>query len=176
MIIPPRDDHVECYYSRMSERPSGITALDERIAFLLSQLGSYSDQEFHRRLAPTGVEPRSYAVLLVLAEDDGQSQRQLSARLGIHRNVMVTIVDNLERKRLVKRLRHPDDRRAFAVTLTDKARRLIPTLDEFGHALDDEMTAPLSSRERDSLRDMLHRIAMGVGLMPGVHPRMSERG
>ncbi|OOK68763.1 marR family protein [Mycobacterium kansasii] len=67
------------------------------------------------------MEPRAYAVLMALAADDGQSQRQLSARLGIHRNVMVTVIDELERKRLVKRLRHPEDRRAFAITLTDKA-------------------------------------------------------
>ncbi|KZS70385.1 MarR family winged helix-turn-helix transcriptional regulator [Mycobacterium pseudokansasii] len=160
----------------MAERPPGIAALDERIAFLLSQLGSYSDAEFHRRLAPTGVEPRSYAVLLTLAGDDGQSQRQLSARLGIHRNVMVTVIDDLERKRLVRRLRHPDDRRAFAVTLTDKGRRLLPALDESGRALDEEMSAPLSASERNALRKLLQRMAAGSGLIPGVHPRMSQHG
>ncbi|POX99969.1 MarR family transcriptional regulator [Mycobacterium kansasii] len=160
----------------MTGPPSGITALDERIAFLLSQLGSYSDGEFHRRLAPSGVEPRAYAVLMALAADDGQSQRQLSARLGIHRNVMVTVIDELERKRLVKRLRHPEDRRAFAITLTDKARRLLPALDESGQALDKEMSAPLSLVERDTLRKLLRRMAAGAGLIPGVHPRMSERG
>ncbi|POY02571.1 MarR family transcriptional regulator [Mycobacterium kansasii] len=160
----------------MAESRLGITALDQRVAFLLSQLGSYSDAEFHRRLAPTGVEPRSYAVLLALASDDGQSQRQLSARLGIHRNVMVTVIDDLERRRLVKRLRHPDDRRAFAVTLTDKGRRLLPTLDESGRELDEEMSAALSANERDTLRKLLQRMAAGAGLIPGVHPRMSDRG
>jgi DNA-binding MarR family transcriptional regulator len=37
-------------------------------------------------------------VLVALASDDGQSQRELSARLGIHRNAMVTVIDNLERR------------------------------------------------------------------------------
>ena len=63
---------------------------------------------------------------------DGQSQRLLSARLGIHRNAMVTVIDNLERRGLAKRLPHPDDRRAVAATLTAKARRLLPDLDEQG--------------------------------------------
>ncbi len=156
----------------MTERPSGITALDERIAFLLSQLGAYAAAEFQRRLAPIGVEPRPYAVLLALAADDGQSQRQLSARLGIHRNAMVTVIDDLERKGLAKRLRHPDDRRAFAVTLTDKARRLLPDLDEQGRALEDEISAPLSAKERDTLRRLLRRVAAGAGLIPGVHPQL----
>ena len=36
------------------------------------------------------------AVLVVLAGSDGQSQRELSARLGVHRNVMVSLIDTLE--------------------------------------------------------------------------------
>ncbi|MGV0803935.1 MarR family transcriptional regulator, partial [Mycolicibacterium elephantis] len=71
----------------------------------------------------------------------GQSQRQLSAQLGIHRNVMVTVVDRLEEQGLVKRMPHPGDRRAFAVTLTDKARELLPELDAVGRAQEDEITA-----------------------------------
>jgi len=55
------------------------------------------------------VEPRTYAVLAALAADDGQSQRQLSERLGIHRNAMVTAIDNLERQGLAKRLPNPDE-------------------------------------------------------------------
>ena len=93
------------------------------------------------RLEPFEVVPRTYAVLMALNADDGQSQRQLSTRLGIHRNVMVAIVDNLERQGLVKRMPHPTDRRAFAVTLTDKARDLLPALDAQGRAQEDEITS-----------------------------------
>ena len=80
----------------MDDGQRGIAALDERIPFLLAQLGSYVGDDFQHRLAPIGVEPRTYAVLAALAADDGQSQRQLSERLGIHRNAMVTAIDNLE--------------------------------------------------------------------------------
>jgi len=102
------------------ERP-GIRELDQRIPFLLSQLGTYVSDDFKRRLAPLDVHPRINAVLVALAGTDGQSQRQLSARLGLHRNVMVSLIDTLEEQGLVRRKPHPDDRRAFAVTLTDKA-------------------------------------------------------
>ena len=40
---------------------------------------------------------------------------------------------------------HPNDRRAFAVTLTDKARDLLPALDAQGRAQEDEITAPLTA-------------------------------
>jgi hypothetical protein len=79
----------------VSDTTLGIAELAARIPFLLSQLGAYLADDFERRLAPIGVDPRAYAVLLALAERDGQSQRELSTQLGIHRNVMVTVVDML---------------------------------------------------------------------------------
>lgn len=86
---------------------------------------------------------------------------------------MVTVIDNLERRGLAKRLPHPDDRRAVAVTLSAKARRLLPDLDEQGRALEDKICTPLSNRERDTLRDLLQRVAAGAGLIPGVHPQLA---
>lgn len=157
----------------MSDGSPGIAVLHERIPFLLAQLGSYLADDFQHRLAPIGMEPRTYAVLMALAADDGQSQRELSERLGIHRNAMVTVIDALERRGLVKRLPHPEDRRAVAVTLTNKARRLLPTLDEQGRALEADISAPLSSDERDALRQLLQRIAAEAGLIPGVHPHLA---
>ncbi|SPM29733.1 MarR family winged helix-turn-helix transcriptional regulator [Mycobacterium terramassiliense] len=157
----------------MSEQRAGIAELDERIPFLLAQLGSHISSDFQRRLAPIGADPRTYAVLVALASDDGQSQRQLSERLGIHRNAMVTVIDNLEQRGLAKRLPHPEDRRAVAVTLTAKARRLLPALHEQGRSIEDQITAPLSPKERATLRRLLQRVAAGAGLIPGVHPQLA---
>jgi DNA-binding MarR family transcriptional regulator len=158
----------------MKDRPTGIAALDERIPFLLSQLGAHVAGEFQRRMSGIGVEPRTYAVLMALATEDGQSQRQLSERLGIHRNAMVTVIDALEADGLVKRMACPGDRRAFAITLTDQARSVLPELDKAGHALEDAVTAPLSAVERSTLRELLQRVAGGAGLIPGVHPDLAR--
>jgi DNA-binding MarR family transcriptional regulator len=157
----------------MSDREDGIAELHQRIPFLLSQLGVYLAEDFVHRLEPFGVEPRTYALLKALIEDDGQSQRQLSAQLGIHRNVMVAVVDKLERQGLVKRMPHPGDRRAFAVTLTDKARDLLPKLDAQGRAQEDEITASLSDAERDAVREQLQQMSAAAGLTPGVHPKLA---
>jgi DNA-binding MarR family transcriptional regulator len=158
----------------MEDPPTGIAALDERIPFLLSQLGSHVAGEFQRRMNDIGVRPRNYAVLMALASEDGQSQRELSARLGIHRNAMVSVIDTLEADGLVKRKGRPGDRRAFAITLTGKARRLLPDLDKAGRGLEDTVAEPLSAAERDTLRGLLQRIAGGAGLIPGVHPDLAS--
>jgi DNA-binding MarR family transcriptional regulator len=159
----------------MEDRPMGIAALDQRIPFLLSQLGAHVAGEFQQRMSEIGADPRTYAVLMALATEDGQSQRQLSARLGIHRNAMVGVVDALEAEGLVKRKAHPDDRRAFAVTLTKRASRLLPVLDDAGRALEDTITAGLSAAERTTLRALLQRMAGSAGLIPGVHPGLDPQ-
>lgn len=150
----------------------GIAGLHRRIPFLLSQLGAHVAEDFARRLQPYGVEPRAYAVLQALTDEDGQSQRRLSERLGIHRNVMVTMIDKLERQGLVKRMPHPADRRAFAVTLTERARELVPALDAEVSAQEDEITAGLTSTEREEMLKYLQRVSAQAGLTPGVHPRL----
>ena len=76
----------------MSDRSTGIGALHQRIPFLLSQLGIYLAEDFVHRLEPFGLEPRAYAVLKALSEDDGRSQRELSTQLGIHRTSDRTIM------------------------------------------------------------------------------------
>lgn len=157
----------------MNHRPAGITALDERIPFLLSQLGAHVAAEFRRSVSVLGVQPRTYAVLMALATEDGQSQRQLSARLGIHRNAMVAVIDALESDGLVERKTSAQDRRAFAITLTDRARGLLPDLDRAGRALEDAIAGPLSPAERDTLRGLLQRMAAGATLIPGVHPELA---
>jgi DNA-binding MarR family transcriptional regulator len=157
----------------VSEHAAGIAELDQRIPFLLAQLGSYVADDFKGRLAPLGVHPRANAVLVALAGTDGQSQRQLSSRLGVHRNVMVSLIDSLEEQGLVQRNPCPHDRRAFAVTLTDKARELLPALEQHSHALEDEVAATLSPDERAALLDMLQRMSVAAGLTPGVHPKLA---
>jgi DNA-binding MarR family transcriptional regulator len=156
----------------MSDREAGIAELHQRIPFLLSQLGVYLAEDFVHRLEPFGLEPRAYAVMKALSEDDGRSQRELSTQLGIHRNVMVSVVDKLERDGLVKRMPHPSDRRAFAVTLTDKARDLLPKLDAQGIAQQDEITASLTDAERTAVLRHLQQMSTAAGLIPGVHPKL----
>lgn len=157
----------------MAQQSPGIAALEARIPFLLSQLGAYVADGFKARLAPLGIHPRATAVLLALADTDGQSQRELSQRLGLHRNVMVSLIDTLEADGLVQRRPHPEDRRAFAVSLTDRARAVLPDLDRVGRELEDEVTATLSDADRAALLGTLQRLSAAAGLIPGVHPGLS---
>jgi hypothetical protein len=60
------------------------------------------------------------------------------------------------------------------VTLTAKARKLLPDLDAHGRTLEDDMTSTLSPEERTTLRQLLQRLAATAGLIPGVHPQLAR--
>lgn len=161
----------------MVDRPDAAPSppLAGRASFLLSQLGTHSAQEFTRHLAPLGVQPAHFGLLMHLSRGEGQSQQQLADVMGIHRNVMVGLVDALEERGLVERRRHPADRRAHALYLTDAARNLLPEAQRLADKQDDELLAAFDPEDRARLMSLLQRLAEHTGNLPGVHPGLRER-
>lgn len=147
--------------------------LFESPAFLLGQLGSHSAYRFDQLLAPLGIKPPQYGTLRLLEANDGSTQQQLCETLGIHRNVMVSLIDALEQRGLVERRRHPADRRAHAVHLLPAGREAIARAAELAEQLNAELLAALEPEDRPRMLAMLQRLAVGNGLTPGVHPGLT---
>jgi DNA-binding MarR family transcriptional regulator len=145
-------------------------ALTDRANFLLSHLGFHVAQTFAARLAPLGIAPNHFGLLMHLDRGEGSTQQQLADALGIHRKVMVGLVDDLEKRGLVERRRHPADRRAHALHLTGAARELLPRAREVADRHEEEILAPLGPGERAQLLAALQRIAESSGHPPGAHP------
>lgn len=148
--------------------------LSERTAFLVAQLGFHVGFQFADALAPLGIGPRHHGMLRLLHARDGQTQQQLAETLRIHRNVMVGLVDDLEKRGLVERRRHPSDRRAHAVHLLPAANELLAKIEPLIQELDESLLEPLDSDEQAALRALLDKVAVGAGLAPGVHPGLAR--
>jgi DNA-binding MarR family transcriptional regulator len=109
-------------------------------------------------LAPHGIDGRELAVLTALGGPEPPSQQEAARRLGIDRTTMVALVDELERKNLVQRRPHPDDRRKNIVELTAAGRA---TLAEAGRAADDaerRFLEPLGKAEAERFKNALHTL------------------
>jgi DNA-binding MarR family transcriptional regulator len=152
--------------------PQASTPLTARAGFLISQLGFYAAARFTERLAPLGLQPRHFGLLSHLAASDGQTQQRLADTMGVHRNVMVGLVDDLEARGLVQRRRHPTDRRAYAVHLTDAARNLLVQAEHAADEHDAELLAALDEPDRARLLTLLQRLSAHTELAPGVHPTL----
>ncbi|MGH8776226.1 MAG: MarR family winged helix-turn-helix transcriptional regulator [Jiangellaceae bacterium] len=94
--------------------------------------------------------------------------------MGVHRNAMVGLIDDLEDRGLVQRRRHPADRRAHAVHLTAPARDLLTEAQEAADAHDAELLFGLDDDDRRHLVTLLRHMAEHVGLVPGVHPDLDQ--
>src|SRR2546425_3138080 len=109
MIIPRRDQ---------SEKgpPRVPAALAPYLGYLLFAAFARARWIALRELG-TDIHPRLLVVLSAIDEQP-MSQGELGSRLDLGRNTMVSVVDALEAKGLVKRGRDPADRRAYRLAVT----------------------------------------------------------
>jgi DNA-binding MarR family transcriptional regulator len=146
------------------------------LPFLLSQVGARSAQIFTERLAELGISPRGYVVLSNLAAaGSSPTQQQLADALGLHRNIMVGLIDELEAAGRVQRHRSTRDRRAFDVRLTAAGSALVAQIDVLIPTLEDDFAQGLTDSETQTLLALLKRVALTLELRPGIHPHLGGR-
>jgi DNA-binding MarR family transcriptional regulator len=106
----------------------------------------------------SGLMSGQLAVLGVLADRGGMSQRRLGELTQIEKSSMVLFLDALEAGGWVRRERDPGDRRAHVVRLTPEgAQRFWALAPRLGQAQKDFLR-PLSAAEAAMLEDLLTRL------------------
>ena len=126
--------------------------------YLLGRAAQQCRSHFDALAEPLGIHGRHFAVLAVLGEGKPMSQVEMGERLGIDRNTMVLLLDDLEGRDLVTRRRDPRDRRAHLVSLTDGGRGVLAEGTALAQRTNDEVFAPLSPQERAQLHSLLSRL------------------
>jgi MarR family transcriptional regulator, organic hydroperoxide resistance regulator len=105
---------------------------DGKLEFPPAESSGYLVRDAHRafqrllerRIAAYGVTRGQWYFLRVLWNEDGLSQRELSARVGMMEPTTVIALQSMERSGLIRRVRAAEDRRRSQVWLTAKAKRL----------------------------------------------------
>ncbi|WP_438302684.1 MarR family winged helix-turn-helix transcriptional regulator [Streptomyces sp. HUAS TT11] len=111
------------------------------------------------RLRTHGASVARLRALRMLARSEQPLRmRDLSEMTGVAARTTTSIVDGLERDGLVERVRHPHDRRAFLLRLTDKGLRRHHEAEEVDRLALAEATAALDADDRARLRALLARI------------------
>jgi MarR family transcriptional regulator, lower aerobic nicotinate degradation pathway regulator len=111
------------------------------------------------RLEPLGLSPRGWGVLSTLAESGPVSQIELATTMSIDRTAMVYLLDELEGRALVERVRSMQDRRAFLIHLTPNGRETQHRAAAALAGAADALLAPLNLAERRQLVDLLAKVA-----------------
>lgn len=103
------------------------------------------------KLEPHGVTLGMWYYLRALWEEDGLTQRELSARMETMEPSTLSAIQVMERGGLVRRTRSKSDRRKLHIFLTPKGKRLREKLLPLAREVVDAATANMSSSEVKNL-------------------------
>lgn len=137
-------------------------ALVRNTGYLISRLGYYASRHFAERLATVGLTPRMWGAMNMLEFEGDVSQQQLGRAVGMDPSSMVSTIDELEAKGWVERRRHPTDRRAYALHITDAGRETLMRARRLAGGAQNELLAPLDDVERAQLHDLLLRLVTAM--------------
>jgi len=109
-----------------------------------------------------GVTEQQWRVLRVLWEQKHLTSAQISILTLLPSPSLVGILDRLEKKELVKRLRSSSDRREINITITDKGRELQSDVMPKVKKIQDQIKVILTDPEWRELNKCLEKIRSKV--------------
>ena len=127
-------------------------------SWLVAQTARRAQRLVEDALAQEGARRQHFVVLTSLAEQGAASQAALGRRLWIDRSDLHAILNDLEERGWVARVRDDQDRRRNVVALTRAGGTALARLDKRVDAAQDALLAPLPAADRRELRRLLERV------------------
>jgi MarR family transcriptional regulator for hemolysin len=140
----------------------------ETIPFEIGETAHALRKAFDRLAVGMGVTRAQWKVLFKLTRTPGLRQVELADMLDLEPITLCRIVDRLEEAGLVERSRDPEDRRAWRLHVTAKARPLIEKLQDVGAELVGHAFAGIDPKDVQTTREVLARVRENAGLTGAV--------
>jgi MarR family transcriptional regulator, transcriptional regulator for hemolysin len=103
-----------------------------------------------------------WRLLAYVFRQEGLTQTELARYLEVERASAGLAIDALEKKALVARHQHPDDRRVWRIMPTDKAKGLLHELRDTVDEVYAQLFLGFSESELDQLGSFFERIAQNI--------------
>jgi DNA-binding MarR family transcriptional regulator len=138
-----------------SDLPPEVT---ERLGFLLKHAHQQFEGLSSSALAALDLTPRALGVLRLLAHHEPASQQVVADLLGVDRTTMVTLLDALERQRLVHRRPAAADRRRNVVTLTSAGSQALDRAEAVITAVEDSFFSSVAAADTAVFLQVLRQV------------------
>lgn len=102
--------------------------LDHWVGFNLRMAQAAAFQAFARLAEEVGSRPGRFATLMLIGRNPGISQTALSRANGRDKSTLTPVLNDLEKRGLIRRQRTREDQRVYRLTLTPDGRRLLRQL------------------------------------------------
>lgn len=140
----------------------GQLAMDP--VFMLIRAGAVGRSRGNAVLRDLGFKTREYSILSTAATRE-VTQKELAAFLMLNPSQVVSLVDDLESRGLVRRTTSPHDRRAKLVVATPEGRRVFRQAKVLLEETHEHLLGALTPEERDVILRVLPLLAF-----PDDHP------
>lgn len=159
-------------------RASRLERSIPQLGFTLRDALRLLQADFTRRAAEQGLRltPTLHRVLFRVHREPGLRQVELAEALEVTPVTLGRMIDRLEQRGLVRRTRHPQDRRAIRLFLDRRGKRLMIQLAEIAWLTEERALQGFSARERSALRALLGRVRGNMVPATGGGRRGRRRG
>ena len=144
---------------RFSDDPV-TCALTVDLMMTLRRTATALETSMHSYMREFGLSPAKVTILMALSGVTGHtlSQGDISRRASVSLGNLTALVASLEKAKLIKRNRHPDDARVTLLSLTSAGNRLVGRFarDHFRNVA--QMFSRLNAREQQTLNELLDRV------------------
>lgn len=104
------------------------------------------------------ITPEQWVILKELSKEDKISQNELSLRVEKDKNNIKAIIDKLEKKGYLIRQENLNDKRAFLISLTDKAYPLINQLKDIDNEFNNEFSKNIKEKDIEVFKILLTKL------------------
>jgi MarR family transcriptional regulator, organic hydroperoxide resistance regulator len=113
-------------------------------------------------LAPERLSWTAFVTLWVLWIWGEMEARHLAGEANVTKGTLTGVLDTLERRELVQRRRHEDDRRLVSVAITPAGEALIARIYPAFNAQESAIAGLMNGRQRRSVTEGLRRVVRGL--------------
>jgi DNA-binding MarR family transcriptional regulator len=141
--------------SQEPRKSPDLTFLDNLVGYQLRRAHGLQIQRFTSVFGPLNIRPVQLSILGLIHYNPGLRQSELGRALDIKRANIVTLLDELEQRKLVTREPAHADRRSHVLRLTAQGRQLTAKLLNLHERLERNLAESLGVRQRDQLMKLL---------------------
>ncbi|QUN05457.1 MarR family transcriptional regulator [Shewanella yunxiaonensis] len=135
------------------------------LGHLLHLVNQHKDRVLTRHLLPLDITAQQFKVLMLVHRDHVESCSVLSQRLSIDAGATTRMLDRLEQKQLLQRVRDDNDRRKIALQLTESGQALCRQLPELIAQVLNEFTLGLDDQDIAQLESLLRKLLSAGGVL-----------
>lgn len=135
------------------------SALEAHLGYWLRLVSNEVSRAFERALHKQNISVAEWVAMNQVAAGIGLTAATLAASMGMTRGAVSKVLDKLDSKKLISRSMSSADSRVRLLSLTERARRILPRLTSVADGNDSYFFAALDSDEKTALRNLLLKLA-----------------